>query len=221
MDIVIAGGHGKIALHLERLLADEEHRVRAVIRNPAHADDVRHTGAEPVVADLEELDVDALAEVVDGADAIVFAAGAGPGSGPQRKWTVDYAGAVKLMEVARRSGIDRYVMISSIGADPEADDDGGFGTYLRAKGQADKKLVESGLAYTIIRPGPLTDDPPTGAVEAGPHVGRGEIPRADVAAVIAEVLDTPGTAGLTFVLRSGSTPIPEAIAALARAKSGG
>jgi uncharacterized protein YbjT (DUF2867 family) len=153
MDVVIAGGHGKIALLLERLLADEGHTVRGLIRNPDHAQDLQDAGAEPVLADLEALEVDALAGVVGSADAIVFAAGAGPGSGPQRKWTLDYAGAVKLMAAARRNGIDRYVIVSSVGADPGAEDDGGFGTYLRAKGQADKKLVESGLAYTIVKPG--------------------------------------------------------------------
>jgi uncharacterized protein YbjT (DUF2867 family) len=215
MDIVIAGGHGKIALHLERLLADAGHRVRGLVRNPDHARDLEAQGAEPVLCDLEELDVDAIAETLGAADAIVFSAGAGPGSGPQRKWTVDYAGAVKLMEVARRNGIERYVIVSSMGADPEAEDDGGFGTYLRAKGQADKKLMESGLAYTIVRPGRLTDDPGTGLVNAAEHTGRGEIPRADVAAVLAAVLDTPGTAGVVFEVISGDTPIAEAIARLA------
>jgi len=214
MDIVIAGGHGKIAQQLERLLADAGHRVRGLIRNPDHAADLEAAGADPVVADLEELDVDALAQLLGSADAIVFAAGAGPGSGPQRKWTVDYAGAVKLMEVARRNAIDRYVIVSSMGADPAADDDGGFGTYLRAKGQADQKLVESGLAYTIVRPGGLTDDDPAGRVKAGSDVGRGKIPRADVAAVLAAVLETPEAAGLTFELISGETPIAEAIAQL-------
>lgn len=212
MDVVIAGGHGQIALLLERLLADEGHTVRGLIRNPDHAPDLEAAGATPLVADLEALDVDALAEVVGSADAIVFAAGAGPGSGPQRKWTLDYAGAVKLMEVARRNAIDRYVIVSSMGADPEAEDDGGFGTYLRAKGQADLKLTQSGLAYTIVRPGRLTNDPGTGAVDTSG--GHGEIPRADVAAVLAEVLDTPGTAGVTFDVISGTTPIPDAIAAL-------
>jgi uncharacterized protein YbjT (DUF2867 family) len=218
MEIVIAGGHGQIALQLVRLLADEEHRVRGIIRNPDHDDDLREAGAEPLLADLEELDVDALADAIGSADAIVFAAGAGPGSGPQRKWTLDYAGAVKLMEVARRNGIDRYVIVSSVGADPEAEDDGGFGTYLRAKGQADKKLAESGLAYTIIKPGRLTDDPATGAIVIG--AGRGEIARADVAAVLAEVLDTPGTAGLTVDVNAGDTPIPVAIAELAAGSAG-
>ncbi|HMJ35027.1 MAG TPA: SDR family oxidoreductase [Baekduia sp.] len=219
MDIVIAGGHGKIALHLEPLLVEAGHRVRGLIRNPAYAPDLEARGAEAVVADLEELDVDALAALLGSADAIVFAAGAGPGSGPQRKWTVDYAGAVKLMEVARRNGIDRYVMVGSMGADPDAEDDGGFGTYLRAKGQADLKLTESGLAYTIVRPGGLTDDLGTGHVTAAEHVDRGQIPRADVAAVLATVLATPGTAGLAFQLVSGDTPIPEAIARLARLRT--
>jgi nucleoside-diphosphate-sugar epimerase len=213
MDVVIAGGHGQIALQLERLLADEGHAVRGLVRNPDHASDLEAAGATAVVADLEALDVDGLAEVVGRADAIVFAAGAGPGSGPQRKWTLDYAGAVKLMEVARRNAIDRYIIVSSTGADPEAEDDGGFGTYLRAKGQADLKLTQSGLSYTIVRPGRLTDAPGTGAVDTS--TGRGEIPRADVAAVIAELLDTPGTAGVTFDVNSGATPIPDAIAALA------
>lgn len=217
MDVVIAGGHGQIALHLERLLTEGGHAVRGLIRNPDHAPDLQEAGATPVVADLEELDVDALAEIVGSADAIVFAAGAGPGSGAQRKWTLDYAGAVKLMEVARRNAIDRYVIVSSTGADPEAEDDGGFGTYLRAKGQADKKLAESGLAHTIVRPGALTDDPPTGAVEISRDDARGEIPRADVAAVLAEVLDTPGTAGATFAVNAGDVPIAEAVAGLTSA----
>jgi nucleoside-diphosphate-sugar epimerase len=215
MDIVIAGGHGKIALQLERLLADADHDVRGLIRNPEHEAELRTAGAEPVVADLEALDVDELTTLIGSADAIVFAAGAGPGSGPQRKWTLDYAGAVKLMEVGRRNGIDRYVIVSSMGADPEAPDDGAFGTYLRAKGQADKKLAESGLAFTVVRPGALTDEPGTGHVSAGPHQDRGQIPRADVAAALAAVLATPSAVGLTFDLVSGDTPITEAIAALA------
>ena len=216
MDIVIAGGHGKIALLLERLLADEQHRVRGLIRNPEHEPDVRDARAEPVAADLEALDVDKLAELIGSADAIVFAAGAGPGSGPQRKWTMDYGGAVKLIEVARRAAIDRYVIVSSMGSDPDAPDDGGFGTYLRAKGKADAELSQSGLAYTIVRPGVLTDDPATGGVSAAPRLGRGRIPRADVAATIAAVLATPGTAGVAFDLTTGPTPIASAVAQLAQ-----
>ena len=214
MDIVIAGGHGQIALRLEKLLAAAGHRVRGLIRNPDHAGDLHDAGAEAVVADLEELDIDGLADLIGGADAIVFAAGAGPGSGPQRKWTLDYAGAVKLIEVARRNSIARYVIVSSVGADPEADDDGGFGTYLRAKGQADKDLIESGLDYTVIRPGPLTDDPGTGAITIGPAIDTGPIPRDDVAATLAGVLETPATSGLVLDLRGGGLPIAQALAQL-------
>jgi uncharacterized protein YbjT (DUF2867 family) len=220
MDVAIAGGHGKIARRLTRRLVARGDRVRGIIRNPDHADDLRADGAEPVICDLETAGVDEIASAISGADAVVFAAGAGPGSGPQRKWTVDYAGAVKAMEACRRNAVDRYIMVSSMGADAEAPDDGGFGTYLRAKGQADKKLVESGLAYTIVRPGSLTDEPPAGRVNAAEHTGRGEIPRADVAAVLAEVLHTPGTERLIFEVVGGDTPIPEAIAALtARARA--
>ena len=130
---------------------------------------------------------------------------------------MDYGGAVKLIDVAQRNGIDRYAIVSSMGADPEAADDGGFGTYLRAKGQADAKLMESGLAYTIVRPGGLTDEPGTGTVSVGPRLARGQIPRADVAATLAAVLRTPATARLAFDVVSGSTPIDEAIAALSAA----
>jgi uncharacterized protein YbjT (DUF2867 family) len=213
MDIVIAGGHGQIALRLEKLLA-AGHQVRGLIRNPDHAGDLQAAGAQPVVADLEALDVDGLADLIGDADAIVFAAGAGPGSGPERKWTLDHAGSVKLMAIARRNAIGRYVMISSAGADPEADDDGGFGTYLRAKGQADQELAESGLDYTVIRPGGLTDDPGTGTITVGVDIGSGSIPRDDVAATVAAVLDTPATSGLVLDLRGGGLPVAQALAQL-------
>jgi uncharacterized protein YbjT (DUF2867 family) len=128
---------------------------------------------------------------------------------------VDYRGAVKLIEVARGNGIDRYIMVSAAGADPDAEDDGGFGTYLRAKGMADAELTSSGLAYTIVRPVGLTDDAATNLVSTDPREGSSQIPRADVAATIFELLHTPSTAGLNFLLRSGQTPIPEALTALA------
>jgi uncharacterized protein YbjT (DUF2867 family) len=214
MDVVIAGGHGQIALQLERLLSDRGHRVRALIRNPDHGADVEAAGAEPVLCDLEALDHDGIADVVGPADAVVFAAGAGPGSGPQRKWTMDYAGAVKLMAACWRNGIARYVMVSSMGADPDAEDDGGFGTYLRAKGQADQKLRESGLDFTIVRPGQLTDEPPSNRVRMAASTGHGAVARADVAAVLAEVLERPETVGATFEVVGGDTPVKEAVAAL-------
>lgn len=214
MEIVIAGGHGKIALLTEQLLVAAGHTVRALIRNAAHDADVEATGAQPVVADLEQLESDQLAPLLRGADAIVYAAGAGPGSGPARKWTMDYGGAVKLIEACRRAGVDRYVMVSARGADADAPDDGGFGTYLRAKGRADAELTASGLRYTILRPVGLTDEPASDAVSTAADSGVETIPRADVAAAIVAVLAEPRTAGLTFVLRSGSETVTAAIESL-------
>jgi uncharacterized protein YbjT (DUF2867 family) len=212
MDVVIAGGHGKIALRLGRLLSERGDRARSLIRNPDHAADVEAVGAEPVRFDLEK--DDDLASVVRGADAVVFAAGAGPGSGPERKRTVDYGGAVKLVDAARDGGVRRYLMISSIGADDPSAGSEEMRPYLQAKADADAALVASGLDYTIVRPGFLTDDPGTARVTAGPDVERAEIPREDVAAVLVGALDQPRTIGKTFVVVSGDTPIPDALVQL-------
>ncbi|MBI2691149.1 MAG: SDR family oxidoreductase [Solirubrobacterales bacterium] len=214
MDIVIAGGHGQIALKLEQLLTDAGHQVRGLIRNPDHVADVEATGAEALIADLEAQSTFALADLIADADAIVFAAGAGPGSGPERKTTVDYEGAAKLIDVAVANSIPRFVMISTVGADREAEDDGGFGTYLRAKGQADSDLTQSELDYTIVRPGPLTDDPGTAEITLGGDIEPGPVTRDDVAATIAAVLDADSTIGLTVDLRGGGLPIAEAISQL-------
>jgi uncharacterized protein YbjT (DUF2867 family) len=210
MKIAIAGGHGQIALLLTRLLADRGDDVRGLIRRAEHEDDVRAAGGEPVRCDIERDPVQALARAVAGSDAVVFAAGAGPGSGIERKWTVDYAAAVKLMA----AGVERYVMVSSVGADPDAPGDDVFASYLRAKGRADAELQASGLAFTIIRPGPLTDGPGTGLVELAVDGERREITRADTAAVLAGALHEPGLAGRTFVATSGATPVTAALASL-------
>lgn len=214
MRVAIAGGHGKIAIALTRLLAQRGDEVRSLIRKPEHSDDVREVGAEPAICDLEAANEEEVAEAVGSVDAVVFAAGAGPGSGPERKWTMDHGGAVKLIAAAKANGIERYVMISSMGADPKTPGDDTFAVYLRAKGKADAELAESGLGHTIVRPTRLTDDPGTGRVEIGTGVGRGEIPREDVATVLAATLAAPQTIGKTFEARSGETPIDEAIAAL-------
>jgi uncharacterized protein YbjT (DUF2867 family) len=213
MDVVVAGGHGKIALRLERLLAARGDSVRGLVRNPDHFDDVSAAGAQPVLADLES-DVD-VGPVVAGADAIVFAAGAGPGSGEARKRTMDLGGAVKLIVAAKAAGISRYAIVSSMGADHPEQASGTFGAYLAAKSKADNALRESGLDYTVVRPGSLTDDPGTGSVDIAERLGRrGQIPRDDVAAALVAVLDAPNTIGKTFEVLSGTTPIEEAIKAL-------
>ncbi len=211
MRIAVAGAHGQVARRLGRLLSARGDSVVGIVRNPDHEPDVRADGMEPAVLDLEAASVDDVAAAVRGADAVVFAAGAGPGSGPERKETVDYGGAVKLIDAAERAGISRYVIVSSVGADADASGDDTFAVYLRAKGRADAALASSGLDYTIVRPGHLTDDSGTGRV----RIGRdGEIPREDVSAMLAAVLHEPRTAGLTFELVGGDVPIDDAVAAL-------
>ncbi|HVX34116.1 MAG TPA: SDR family oxidoreductase [Solirubrobacterales bacterium] len=207
--VAIAGGHGKIAMLLGALLAGRGDGVRGLIRNPAQEGDLRAAGIEPVLCDLEG--DDDVAAAIRGSDAVVFAAGAGPGSGEARKSTMDLGGAVKLIEAAKAAGISRYLMVSSMGAEDPPAGGGAFGAYLRAKALADDALRASGLDYTIVRPGRLTDEPGTGLVAIAADTGRGEVPRADVAAVLLACLDTPATIGRTFDLISGTTPIPEAL----------
>ena len=210
MRIGIVGGHGHIALKLTRLLIDRGDQVVSIFRNPDHAEELTGLGAEPQVLDVEQLSAEDLAPAIRGCDAVVFAAGAGPGSGPERKETMDFGGAVKLVEAARAEGIPHYVMVSSRGANPEAPGDG-FGVYQRAKGRADRELQLSGVPYSIVRPGALTDDPGTGRVNLGETAEGDSVPREDVAAVLLEIL-TPGEPlNLTLELYAGDTPIPEAV----------
>jgi uncharacterized protein YbjT (DUF2867 family) len=215
MDVVIAGGHGQIALRLARLLAARGDRARSIVRNPGHVDDVADAGADAVVFDLEERSAEELADVVAGADAVVFAAGAGPGSGAERKQTMDLGGAVKLIEACKATGVMRYLMVSSIGAGDPSAASGSMLPYLEAKAAADRALVESGLGYTICRPGSLTDDPGTDMVAIAEHLGRrGAVPRDDVAATLFACLGRENTIGKTFELLSGPTPIDQALAGL-------
>lgn len=219
MRVIIAGGHGNIARILERMLTQRGDSVAGIIRNPAHSGDLEQDGVEPVLLDMEAASAEDVAAHLDGADAVVFAAGAGPGSGAIRKETVDRAAAVLLADAAEAAGVRRYVMISAIGADAEAPDEAGnpvFVAYLRAKGAADDDVrSRDGLDATIVRPGLLTDDPGTGTVTVAEETGHGRIPREDVAAVLLAVLDTPGTAGRTFEVVSGDTPIHEAVERIA------
>ncbi|MFY9921146.1 MAG: NAD(P)H-binding protein [Mycobacterium sp.] len=217
MHVVIAGGHGKIALILERLLSARGDSVAGFIRNPAQAGDLEAAGAEPLVVDLEKASVDDVAGHLRGADAVVFAAGAGPGSGAARKETVDRDAAILLADAAEAAGVDRYVMVSAMAADPQATaDDEVFQVYLRAKGIADEAVrARTALNWTIVRPGALTDDAGTGRVAIAESTGRGSIPREDVAAVLVAVLDNRAIVGTSFDLISGETPIAEAVATLA------
>jgi uncharacterized protein YbjT (DUF2867 family) len=214
MYVVVVGGHGKVAQRLLKLLADRGDRARGVIRKPEHAADLEAIGAEAAIVDIEVEDSEKLAEAIDGADAVVFAAGAGPGSPPERKQTVDFGGAVKLIEACKAKSVERYVIVSSIGAHERPEGDG-FAIYLRAKHDADQALIESGLSYSVVRPGSLTDDPGTGKIEVATRLGgRGEIPRDDVAATLAATLDEPNTIDKVFELFTGETEIAEALKTL-------
>ena len=210
MDITIVGGHGSIAMLLHPILSQKGHHIRAIIRKEEQADELREAGAEPVICDIEQQED--IAEAVGDADVVLFAAGAGPGSGAARKWTVDRDGAIKLIKAAQKNGISRYVMISAMGTTGEISHENDvFETYLKAKAQADGALRNSGLDYTIIKPGRLTDDKGTGQIMLDTHVERGEIPRADVATLLAEIIERPETAGLEFEVISGEQDITKAV----------
>ena len=215
MRVVIAGGHGKIALILEKLLAERGDTAVGLVRNPAQVPDLQAIGAQAAVLDLERSTVAEVAEVLRGADAVVFAAGAGPGSGVERKQTVDRDAAILLADAAEAAGVNRYVMVSAISADDRSLDDSYdevFRAYIRAKAEADADVRgRAGLRSTIVRPGRLTDEAGTGRVQIAESTGRGDIPRADVAAVLLAALDDPGTAGRTFELIGGDTPISDAL----------
>jgi uncharacterized protein YbjT (DUF2867 family) len=216
VQVVIAGGHGKIGLRLATLLAGRGDVVSGVVRNPDHAPDLERAGATPAVLDLESAGAGELAAVLAGADAVVFAAGAGPGSGVARKETVDRAAAVLLADAARIAGVRRYLLVSSAGVDePPAPDRGEvWAAYIAAKKAAEEAIRGADhLDWTILRPGTLTDDPGVGRVLlAPPPVAHGSITRDDTAAVLIALLDVPGSAGKVLELREGETDVLEAVA---------
>lgn len=211
MKVLIAGANGQIGRHLVRLLAEGGHEAIALVRDKGQSDRMRELGGTPMVADLEG-DV---SHAPEGCDAIVFTAGGGPGSGDAKKESVDRQGAVKLIEAARAHGVPRYVMVSAMGAADPAAGPEPMQPYLYAKARADDALQESGLDYTIIRPGRLTNEPGTGRVDAAESLDRrGEIPREDVARAIVLTLESNKLSGKTYDLLSGETRIEEALAQL-------
>jgi uncharacterized protein YbjT (DUF2867 family) len=217
MRVVIAGGHGQIALLLEQQLATRGDAATALVRNPDHFGDVQEAGAVPVLCDLESADLDSVAAYLNGADAAVFAAGAGAGSGAARKDTVDYGAAALFASAAVEAGVRRFVQVSSVGIEaadsPEVDPE--FAVYLKAKKMAEEDLRARDLDWTILRPGALVNDPATGLVTLGaPRLPRGSVTRADVAAVLAELLNAPGSIGKTLELTNGETPVAEAVRAV-------
>lgn len=227
MRVVIVGGHGQIARRTARLLVARGDEAVAVVRNPDHVADLAADGSVPVVLDLESTEVSTLADAVRGADAVIFAAGAGSGSGAARKDMVDRGAAVLLADAAEDAHVSRYLLVSSIGAGqaPPPGTDEVFAAYLVAKAAAERDVRARALDWTILRPGGLTDDTGTGLVRlalAGSDGNDGElpaprtVPRDDVAAVLVALLDEPATSGLTLTLVSGRTAVAEAVATLTR-----
>jgi uncharacterized protein YbjT (DUF2867 family) len=211
MRVIVIGGHGKVARLLTPLLVARSHEVTGVVRDPAHVEDLRSDGATPVVADVESMGVEALARLLHGHDAVVWSAGAGGGD-PDRTYAVDRDAAIRSMEAADRSWAKRYVMVSyfGAGADHAVPEDNPFFAYADAKSAADAHLEDSDLEWTILRPSRLTDDPPTGSIEASRTGARpGSVSRADVALVIAETVDRPALAGAVVEFNSGSTPVAD------------
>ncbi|MBV9006168.1 MAG: SDR family oxidoreductase [Solirubrobacterales bacterium] len=211
MQVAIAGAHGQIAMRLTKRLADRGQQVTGLIRNPDQADDVRAQGASPVICDLEKANLDEIGAAIAGADAVVFAAGAGPGSGAARKATMDRDGAIKLLHASASVDARRYLIVSSVGAENPPDGDDVFSAYLRAKAEADAAVQGSDREWTIIRPGRLTDKPGTGRVRIQSTPFRGEVPRDDVAAVLDALLETPRAIGRILYVNGGNDPIEEAL----------
>lgn len=218
--IVIIGGHGKVALHLARLLADRGDEATSVIRNPDQSSDVEQAGGAPLVLDVESADVDEMAEAFSGADAVVWSAGAGGGNA-DRTYAVDRDAAQRAIDAASQAGVRRFVMVSWIGSTPDhgIDRDDPFFAYADAKLAADDHLRASDLDWTILGPGTLTLDPPTGRITTAPQ-GKAEVSRADVAAVVAAALVQPATIGRFIRFGAGDTLIAEALADDARREGG-
>ena len=211
--IAVIGAHGKVGQQILHLLYDAGHESVGVIRNPDHAEDIVRLGGEPLVHDLEDTTPEAFAEALGHVDGMVFTAGAGPDSGPERKRTVDLGASVLSQKAAAIVGVQHFVQVSAIGVDeplPE-DTEEGWKAYVEAKRDADKALRASDLDWTIIRPGRLTDDPAEGRVSLGPEVSRGDVTRGDVAAVVAACLDEPASIGRQWNLVGGDTPVAEAV----------
>lgn len=212
--VAIIGGHGKVALHLTKILTDQGHQVSSIFRNQDHAADVEQAGATPVVADLAELSVQDMADVFSGHDAVVWSAGSG-GSSPEATYAIDRDAAIRSMDAAEQASVGRYVMVSYLGAgkDHGVPEHNSFFHYAESKAAADEHLRHSKLAWTILGPGSLTTDPGTGTIEVSDKPQQDSVPREDVAHVAAVVLGDLGTVDRTIQFNSGPTPIAEAIEA--------
>lgn len=216
--IAVVGGNGQIARLLHPLLVARGHTPIALVRSESQRNRLEAMGAAVRLLDIERSTPGDFSAAFEGAHAVVFLAGGGPDGNIERKRTVDLEGALKSIEGAQQAGISRFVQVSAINVDEPVPDDASpvWRAYVEAKRAADEALRDSGLDWTIIRPGLLTDDDPTGLVELGDDVARAEVPRADVAAVLAEVLDSGAGIGAQWNLVSGDTPVADAVAGTSR-----
>lgn len=216
MTVTIVGGHGSIARLLTQRLSARGHDVRGLVRDEDQFADLRHDGAEPVLCDLTDVSDDALDTALASSEVVVFAAGAGPDSGPDATVALDRDGAIRSVRSAVRVGADRFVVVSSMGADSPPQDDAAFSIYLQAKAAADEAIRAAEIDSTVVRPGALTDAPSTGSVHIAASTGRGEIARGDVAAVLAELVEHGHGRNTTFEVVAGDTSVTDAVASLAR-----
>jgi uncharacterized protein YbjT (DUF2867 family) len=198
-------------MRLIALLVARGDTVVGLIRNPDHATDISSQGASPVVCDLERAEVPEIAAAIQGADAAVFAAGAGPGSGPARKLTMDRDGAIKLLDAATAAGVPRYLIVSSVGAEHPPSGHDAFSVYLRAKGEADQAVMQSDREWTVIRPGRLTDDPGSGRLRIDGEPFRGQVARDDVAALLARLLEDERASRHVLYVNGGEQPLEQAL----------
>lgn len=211
--ILLIGGHGKIALLAQPLLAQAGHQVDAVIRNPEQADAVAATGATPVVADISALDVAQIVELVEGHDLVIWSAGAGGGDA-ERTYAVDRDAAIRAIDATAQTSARRFVMVSYFGAGPDhgVPEDDGFYAYAEAKAAADAHLRDSPLDWVILMPSRLTDDPATGTIalddEEGSQVSRGNVAMVLTAVAGSDLVD------VEVPFNDGSVPIPQALAGL-------
>ncbi len=208
MNVLVAGAHGKIGMQIVTLLLENDHHVTAMVKEQDQIEEMEKLGAKPVLANLET-DV---AFATEGVNAIIFAAGSGPNTGPDKTITVDQDGAIKLIEACEKNAVERFVMLSAMGVDNPDEGPEKIQHYLKAKLKADERLKKSNLNYTIIRPGRLTNDEETGTIEASEHLtGAGEISRADVALILVEALNNENTYRKTIDVLNGDKQIAEAL----------
>jgi uncharacterized protein YbjT (DUF2867 family) len=212
MNVLVVGATGKTGKLVVELLLEEDHYVAAMVRDKGKLTEMEKMGAKPVLTDLE-FDV---GFAVEGMDAVIFAAGSGPGTSPDKTKAVDQEGAIKLIEACEKNAVERFIMLSAKGVDKPEEGPDKLKTYLHAKKNADDRLIKSNINYTIIRASLLNDQEEKGTVTAGKNLGNslGEISRIDIARIIVNALENPNTYRKVIEVTGGLQPIDEALKAI-------